>query len=668
MRNIVPRLRNLLAFLIGDDTPVAVTEMAKHLRVSRRTVFRELENIDSLLAPYGLSIGSKPGEGILLVGPEPGREKLKRDLHTLADEEPLDRRDRHQRLILSLIQSPGRKLFAHADRFRVSIATISHDLDEIESWLAGYRLTLARKAGSGISIVGEEKDIRRAIIGIMQQRRKEGQALLGYPSLDIVMDIEGLRDEIKPFFSLLTPASREALELYLMVMVQRILDKNRLAYATAADEEFMRQASAVCAIVEDCFNVAPGPAERDVLALEFAAARRNPEARDSAQTRDARLLGIAYQIIERYDANIAHLLKLDDLLIDGLIAHLRSAVIRVENRIDAPDPLLEQIRQSYPDVMAKCRRASEVLLELGAWLPESEASFLAAHFGAAVLRLAERGLHTKNIRIGIVCLHGIGTSYLLASQVRKLFGNEAEIAIGWVGDSDSWKQFDFLISTTPLDDVDLPVVVAPPVLDEDGIARIREKIKQCVRSQPLHSEQTMPEVFADACGSLEEIAADCRTIVSNFVVEETPADSKFQDLVKLAGYRFGDSEKEGKRIYQGLRDREKITSQVIPELKLVLLHCRSSGVNRPLVAVFTPEAASFSDPYLAGARAALVMLVPETPTRLRTELMGEISASLLEGEGFLTAVLEGDGEMMQRRLQDILCGFLLRFANQNMKG
>ena len=669
VRNMLPRLKNLLTILAGDERPVPVTEMAERLRVSRRTVFRELEHIDTYLEPYGLGLGSIPGEGLLLEGGEQAVSRLREDLGQMEGGEPAHRRDRHRRLILLLFQHPGQKLFFYADRFKVSASTISHDLDEVEPWLALHAVRLSRSIATGIVLEADEYDRRRMIMAVNGTLRKEGSEG-EYPVPDIVLDIAGLAGEIAPVLTWMTPQSQDAVLTYLAVVVQRVMEGITLGDLRGSDPGpgFEGIAAALADLLEQQFDIVVNGAERRAIALELAAGRLNTNARPEDADDEHRLRALAYQMLEHFDAEVAPLLKLDETLLGGLVAHFRPMLVRLEHRIELPDPLLGQMSGSYPDVMEKCRLASEVLPGAGVWLPESEVSFLAAHFGAAMLRLSDRGVHRRTVRIGVVCVHGIGTSYLLASQVKRLFGSEAEAEVGWWGDREGWKRFDFLIGTTPLSDAGKPVVVVPPMLDEAATKSIGEQIAMSASRAAAAVAGPAAGDFSASCLALEELAADARTLLENFGVQSAPGDIAFDDLAKMAGYRFGDTEESGRLIYEKLMERESISTQVIRELELVLLHCGTDGVARPRLGLIVPRGGTFTGRELGAAKSCIVMLIPPHSPRERLEMMGGISSAFLQNEAFLAAVLAGEGGEVRGHVENILRNHLLQYATHAMKG
>ena len=63
-----PRLVQILFLLLKSDKPIKATELAEQLRISKRTIFRELEHVDKQLEKYGVHIKNKVRQGFLLTG------------------------------------------------------------------------------------------------------------------------------------------------------------------------------------------------------------------------------------------------------------------------------------------------------------------------------------------------------------------------------------------------------------------------------------------------------------------------------------------------------------------------------------------------------------------------------------------------------------------------
>ncbi len=146
--NFTPRLRQILLILLQEDQIVSVKKLADEIKVSKRTVQRELEYIDASLKKYKVSLQTKTGIGIWLDGEEADKKNL---LSILMDEDVIDsgdKDDRRKRLILEILKDrTPKKLYYYGNIFGVSEATISNDMEAIENWFHQFDLKIIRKQG-----------------------------------------------------------------------------------------------------------------------------------------------------------------------------------------------------------------------------------------------------------------------------------------------------------------------------------------------------------------------------------------------------------------------------------------------------------------------------------------------------------------------------------------
>jgi len=159
-----PRLRQILFIMLKENQIISVQKLADEIKVSKRTVQRELEDVDASLRKYGLSLQSKTGIGIWLEGKSDNKESL---LSKLREEDMTDSGDIEERRKLLIIEilkdlSP-KKLYYYGNIFGVSEATISNDMEAIQTWFEQFNLKLIRKPGYGVALEGSEKNYRIAL-------------------------------------------------------------------------------------------------------------------------------------------------------------------------------------------------------------------------------------------------------------------------------------------------------------------------------------------------------------------------------------------------------------------------------------------------------------------------------------------------------------------------
>ena len=663
MINIPPRLNVLLKTLLKASEPVSVEGLSTRFEVSRRTVFRDLKSCEGTLREFQLTLATKTGKGMVIEGKPEDREKLLAALEERDRHEPAGKQERQLRLALCLLaEREFQKLFYYARKLGVSESTISSDLDSMEGWFRNFRLEAERRQSIGVRLRGREGAIRRFLISLEETRLNGALAGELYFDRDLWTAFAALPETVESLCSFLTPESKEDLRLYLMTALQRIRQGFEMEKGeeTAAD---FGLAEKIAGLLSSEFRLSFSRFEIASIAFELSACRVNtvlvPNADDIGGDG---LKNLAYQMIERYDPSLSAFLKLDEILLNGLVFHLRSALVRMENRVELHDVMYEQIADKYPTVMEKTKRAAQLIKDRGGWLPESEISFLAMHFASAVHRLEERNVMKRTVRIGVLCVNGFGTSYLLAAQLEKYLGALAEVEIIDQEDYKNSRRYALLVSTAAIEASEVPVVVTPPYIDDGSLRRIREIMDRT----PSLLEQTEPEggeALAEVCFQLKQLSEDTARLLEGIQVELIENDCSFEQLAKLAGQRFGEGEESARLICEALTAREMIATQVIPELKLVLLHSQTEGVSGPVFSVIGAKGGHFSNPYFQGAKACVVMLLPKGASLERCNLMGSISMAFAGDEDFLQAVLACDREGIIRKIRRKLKEFLRLYVN-----
>ncbi|MDR1078267.1 MAG: PRD domain-containing protein, partial [Propionibacteriaceae bacterium] len=463
------RSGQILRWLADQPEPLPVCQLAERLRVSKRTVFRELEAADRWLAPYGLRLTSLVGRGLTLVGPDGARRQLLGDLEQVSPDPP-DRHERLPRLALWLIETgPGPvKLSWYAGQLGVSEATLSVDLARLDKEVAPVGWRIVRRQGRGVYSLGGEQAARRALVWAWGELADLGQAV---PEACLAWT-----PAMAQATSWMTSESVAALRQYLAAARFR-LGRGHSADPAPANAGQLELARRLADHLTES-SVEPWPAvEIDALSVMLAACRPNQPLDHTAP--DYARQRLVFRLIEAFDPRLAPLLKLDRDLVEGLSAHLESALVRLDQGIDLGGSLTEQLAARYPDVVDQAAR-SAACLGPDRPVPDSEVGFLAAHFGAALHRLEERGAWRRLPQVAVVCLHGIGSSYLLAAQLRRSFSGRARFEVS--SPEAGWDGLDLVVSTVPLPDCPVPVVEIPPVLDQAGAQRVKRALAGLTRS------------------------------------------------------------------------------------------------------------------------------------------------------------------------------------------
>ncbi|MDR2786392.1 MAG: PRD domain-containing protein, partial [Treponema sp.] len=485
LSTLSPRLLRLLELLLRSGEPVKVDVLASALGTSRRTVFRELENADPVLSAFQAALTSVPGRGIAFSGTGEARQKLT-DALAGYKPQPATKKERLLHLLIELAAHSGeiQKLYYYSSSLDVSESTVSNDLDELEAWLARRGLAITRKSGLGVQCDGTEEALRTALVSRFMIDGNSGgksyTSAFGFPGNDIETGVREILRRKSGIIDWMTPESFRLISLYLMVMVVRVRKGKIISGGQVSAGDFQNAlAGELAAETEKEFGITLPETERQALSGWIQACRSKQESPLEPGPADQQNLieRLVMRMTDRFDPLVAAILKTNEQFTRLLSRHLESALPRLKGGIELPNPLEAELVKHYPDVYEKTCRAAKVLEEhLGTPVPSHEVSFIQIHFLAALAVLGERNTRRRSLRAGIVCVSGIGMSYMLAYQVRKRFKGELEVEVSGYDEKDSLTAVDFLVSTIPLTETDKPVVRVQTILGEEDYQKIQEAV------------------------------------------------------------------------------------------------------------------------------------------------------------------------------------------------
>ncbi len=676
MYSIPQRLSKIFTELVKSKSPVSVSTLASLLGVSRRTVFRELENVDVILKRFNVKLETTVGEGLFLSGLQQDIEKLKQVIIEQRDSIATDKELRRIALALLLLESTQwKKLYFFASILEVSEATISLDLDVLEQEFKSYNIQLMRKKGIGVVVNATELNIRTAYVNYLvksQVDSKISPTLEEILPTEIAEGVRGVLAEQSIFINWMTKDALLVLSYQLIVQISRI--KSGLVLGTSDMRKFntlyTEVAKKLASELEYHFTIEISEPELDYIVESLRAARTKTgsEFYEDESIAFSRAQSLAYQMIERFDSRLAPTLKTNEELVRGLSIHLWSAVIRIERGYKIKDPLGGQLKAEYPEIYKNTEYACTALSEqLCCKIPDEEIACVATHFGAAVLQIGQNKIK-RRLRVGVICLGGIGVSYMMAGQVKKLFGKDVITEVCEYNQPYTFKDCDFLVSTNMIPDTDKPTIIAHPMLTKQEINEIKNLVETLSASDNNTIANSKHQSFTENLGETIEYTKCIEHILLNFEVIEIQQDMNIDEVSKYAGYRFANSHRDGEKIYQSLMAREKMSTQLIESLNIVLLHCSTDGVKQPIIVLLHPKNGEIKNQAGQTAKSCVLMLIPQNSKSELKEAIGAISSSLIEDEAFLKAVVDGEQTAIKTKLEFILSVHLMNYFRDRFFG
>ncbi|WP_435002638.1 BglG family transcription antiterminator [Bacillus atrophaeus] len=675
------REQKLMKHLLSQSRYVTVNEMAEAMQVSTRTIHRELKSIKPIMQRYNLTLDKQPGKGLKMVGSMEDKQKLLTDLSHEQHEYSAD--ERKLLILCSLLESQEPiKLYTLAKDLQVTNATVSYDLDELEEWISPFGLTLIRKRGFGIQLMGPE-DAKRKIVGNLIVNRLDIQMFLEA----VELNIKGKTDTSEKMFGVvskgellkmervlfrlkektayaLSDSSYIALVVHLTFAMERIqlgetISMEAEELHTLKNTKEYSSALEIAGELEKAFGVTIPEAEVGYITIHLRSANRKYETEYKAQEIE---LEIALQT-KRLIAFISEKIRMDltenRSLYEGLIAHLEPAMNRIKEGMEIYNPMKEQIKRDYFLLYMAIEEGMEKSFP-DMTFSDDEIAYLVLHFGSAL----EIKKEEAKIKALIVCSSGIGSSKMLASRLKKELPEIQSFDMSSLielKDRDIGA-YDMIVSTVPIPYENIDYIVVSPLLNEEDANQVKQHIKRKIplilekKRRPDNGrckETDIPDTLKTA-EKMGRYLDSIQHVLKNFTVNNI--DTKPDDE-PLPHQMFRLLEAEGlihdaKKAAVCLLEREKQGGLGIPETGMALYHLKNDEIVLPFFKIY-----DLSKPYVVNGMdgkplsmsRVLVMMAPADLPAEGTEILSAISSAIIESKASMKAFQnEGEQALYQR--------------------
>ncbi len=510
---LINRQCRIIIKIIDENNFILISTIAGMLHVGTRTVRYDLDVIDEFLKSKGLpTLIRKPKLGIKFPDVFSSEDETLKFIESLtADQYLLLPEERIYHIINHLLQRQDYiTINAIALELMVSRNTVLKDLVKIKEWLKKFNLSVDSVTKHGIRITGKEWNIRKAqkeliinlpVIGESTQPEsvnlsyRNEKVRLNHQIGKIFSDIhipyieqcvKKAEEDLETIFS---DESYFDLVLYIAITIRRIRLHQEI---TISEDEFKflqitKEYSTTVNLAEklaEYFKIKISVDEIAYLTIHLLGSNGVSMAADEKENWP-QLQILTYTIIQ----NVSRLLNkrvYDDQLFKGLMEHLRPTLYRLKHDIPLNNPILNEIKTTYDDLFAVIKEGLKSIENYtGKPLGDEEVGYFTMHFSAALERMND--VITTRADILLVCVTGNGTAELLSSKIEAIFDVNivGKVPYHQVKAVIKQRHIDLIISTIPLEPMDIPYIKVSPLLKDADIENLKRYLTKLKKTDSM---------------------------------------------------------------------------------------------------------------------------------------------------------------------------------------
>jgi mannitol operon transcriptional antiterminator len=690
--NCSKRVIGIIETLIDQSEYVAVAEIGDKLGISKRTVFREMDEVERVAHSLGMEVVKKTRLGIKINATEEQIIDF-RKISEACDDPGYDQESRQNQMIGELLKTREPRKFYHFSKMLdVSEATISYDMDKIEPWFASKGIKLIRKPGYGVYLEGTEKQFRKAIVDFLYQNYEHEDLLTLFSSglqsgavmdtvldKDILIKVNGILSTYKSDLSQkLTENAYMGLTIHLAIAVQRILrgeeiHMNQEILLNLSKDMYFEIAREIGAAIETVFEIQFPQDELGYITMHLKGSKLKTGSivnQDELILTNFEVTRVASSMIHKFKELSGYNLQEDDQLLIGLVTHLRPAITRLKLNLEIRNPLLDKIMEMYPEIFNMSQKVSKVLEDsYEIELPLGEIGYIAMHFGASIERIRKQISQMRSIRVGVVCASGVGTSSLLYSRLSKIFPQIDLVKQLSKEDVESGKHkafgIELLVSTIHLDQKDIPTVHVNPLLLEEDVTQLKQIIPlvKVTNSMPNENRSSLLKDDSEDIRKLHETTEAILEIEKNLRIHEFQSPKSIKELIGKIAETSVDTSRQKKTLQKELLERERLGSTLLHGENAMLIHTKTNTVSGPIFALWRLSPA-MKHPSGEAIELAIVMLLKSDAKSVYLELFSRISKALIEHPDFLKILKNDPVKNAENEIKKILHSYLKQYLNR----
>lgn len=515
----------ILQSLYNENEEKSLKELAEILNFSERSLRYEIEKIFEYLDKE--EIGLELNKGSLKIG---DKEKFFEILEKNYRSSNFSSEEREIYITLKILFERIINQVQLSEELDVSRSTIKLHLKKIEEILWEYNLKLGISHKKGLEIIGEEEKIRQCTLKLIRKINQSKNELFkkvirNYFDLDeegIVVFINYCQ---KIMNKIISDEAFEIIKKYLKIsilMVRKGYEIKRIKNEKFLEETLEYKAvEQGKALLEANYEIEMRKVEYLKIADYFLGSH-NYDLKYSYFENWVEIELLIKKMIYNFNKRIDIDISSDEVLLDGLINHIKPTIYRIKNGIELENSIYEEVVEVYPHLFEITK---EILSELEEFIQtkfsDDEIAFIVIHFRAAIDRNKVRNKEKKNILV--ICGWGYGTSKLLAQQLKDLYSINIVDILPYhqYKKSKSYKDIDLIVTTVELKELDevIPIIKVNPILTNEDIQKLNKEDLQKSSKKVLYSE--ILEVVKKVSTNLNEnlLLEELKNVLGSILVD-----------------------------------------------------------------------------------------------------------------------------------------------------
>lgn len=517
--------------LLNSESYLNGNEIADYLIVSNRTVRNDIKYINTEIIEN--VIISVKGRGY----------RLNKELYSINEIENIliQYTEKNGQTMIKLayqllMYKQSVTLDQLAQDFNLNKNEIIDYIAQIQSWCESFDISIKLVKRKGVTIKGNEMDIRNAILHLNQLStndvKVEDFIIHEIPKAHSQLIMYIMEQHLNEQGIQTSKVHIRQLLVHLIIIFKRIKESNE---KWDINEEALVISRAIIQDINQQlkYNLSDETAKLFSFFISYYFDKYD--------------LGFKHIFIQSYIDRLIHQMNLkvgidfehDDLLRENIYSHFSRTYLRIVKNIYINNPLTDDIKRQYPFVFnALYETVNHLESDAQLNLSEDEIAFLALHFQSSIDRNVQ-----EHFNIVITCYYGLGISSLLEARIQKL---NDKINITDTLKLEDVPQYhfsntDILVTTHEIDMANVPdsveVVHVSPLFSEDDANKIQTILNQKQNpilkkdalspiefvSQPIQqNETTTVDIFEQT-----QIILEDKHAITNGYIESSLEREKF---------------------------------------------------------------------------------------------------------------------------------------------